>query len=85
MSATAASRESNHPDDVRGHSGRALFRFVDVTPRRPISRVLKCFDSEVLAYLFWSDEIGIIDPSDSVIEMIHAEMNARGEGDKVAV
>lgn len=41
--------------------------------------------SELLVWLFWSDEIHRLDPSDKVIEMIHAEMNARGEGERVSV
>lgn len=41
--------------------------------------------SELLVWLFWSEEIDRHDPSGRISELIHAEMNERGEGERVAV
>lgn len=48
-------------------------------------RPLHEWPSDLLVWLFWSDEIETLDPSGQIVEMIHAEMNARGEGSRVAV
>ena len=54
---------------------------IELTVQRP----LKDWPSDLLVWLFWSDEIQKLDPGCWAIEMIHAEMNARGEGERVAV
>lgn len=48
-------------------------------------RPLHEWPSDLLEWLFWSDEIQNMDPAGTVVMMIHHEMNARGEGVKVAV
>lgn len=48
-------------------------------------RPLKHWPSELLCWLFWSAEVDDLDPASYASEMIHAEMNARGEGERVAV
>jgi hypothetical protein len=49
-----------------------------------MNRPLQQFSSELLVWLFWNTKYDL--PGvDSLFEQIHAEMNARGEGEKVAV
>lgn len=48
-------------------------------------RPLHEWPSEILVWLFWSETMTELDPGCRVLEMIRDEMNARGEGDKVAV
>lgn len=48
-------------------------------------RPLHEWPSEILVWLFWSDELTDLDLGCMVLGMIHHEMNARGEGEKVAV
>lgn len=48
-------------------------------------RPLHEWPSDLLVWLFWCDEIEQLDKSCRIVEMIHAEMNARGEGERVAV
>lgn len=54
---------------------------IELTVQRP----LRSWPSDLLYWIFWSEELTKMDPADYAVEMIHAEMNARGEGERVAV
>lgn len=67
--------------------GEAINQFVLTQQNQEMRKMrpLHEWPSDLLVWLFWSDQLEDFDPSFRIAEMIHHELNARGEGGKVAV